>query len=377
MKNQYVGDIGDYGKYGLLRFLASHGIKLGINWYLTADDGSKAGKFTDYLKQSSERIYAPEIFDALQAIAFRKDKTVRMIESADLIPNAQFFAEPMKTEISAPKVRKWERRLWFNNSTLLLRGADLIFADPDNGITYTKTASNKGCEKCILPDEVCEYYSSGKNVVFYCHKGRRKPEAWEQAKTEIRKYIHDAQILAVTCHRGTQRSYIFVLHPADYLRYEQILKAFLATTWGRMFTWEKIEGNAYPSVHREESANKIMLEPLDISFSVCKVTDYSGVDLEMPFTFTGSTDEEKSLVCPTDQVPENTINREDGWKAFRIRGVLDFSLIGILAGITRVLAERQIGVFVISTYNTDYVMTKETAFEAAISALRDAGYSIA
>ena len=69
MKNQYVGDIGDYGKYGLLRFLANQGIKLGINWYLTADDGSRDGKFTDYLNQSSERVYDPELFDALRAVA--------------------------------------------------------------------------------------------------------------------------------------------------------------------------------------------------------------------------------------------------------------------------------------------------------------------
>ena len=377
MKNQYVGDIGDYGKYGLLRFLAKQGIKLGINWYLTANDGSRGRKFTDYLKQSSERVYDPELFDALRAVAFRDDKTVRLIESAGLIPDAEFFAEPLKTGLLDPRARKCDRRLWFNNSTLLLRDTDLIFADPDNGITYTKTASNKGSEKFILPDEVCDYYSSGKNVVFYCHKGRRKPDAWEQAKTEIRKYIHDAQILAVTCHRGTQRSYIFVLHPADHLRYEQILQAFLATAWGRMFIWEKIEGNAYPSSEPQENANKIVLEPLGISFSVCKVADYSGVDLEKPFVFTGSTDEEKSLVCPTDQVPENALIRENGWKAFRIRGVLDFSLIGILAGITRVLAERKIGVFVISTYNTDYVMTKEAAFEDAKSALKGAGYTIA
>lgn len=49
MKNQYVGDIGDYGKYGLLRFLANHGICIGVNWYLTENDESSDGKFTDYL----------------------------------------------------------------------------------------------------------------------------------------------------------------------------------------------------------------------------------------------------------------------------------------------------------------------------------------
>ena len=120
----------------------------------------------------------------------------------------------------------------------------------------------------------------------------------------------------------------------------------------------------------------ISLEPLEIDFSICKVEDYSRIDLQQPFVFTGSTDQEKSLVCPTDIVPKNTITREDGWRAVRICGELDFSLIGILAGITRVLAERRIGIFAISTFSTDYVLTKEVEYEKAIHALKEAGYSI-
>ena len=121
---------------------------------------------------------------------------------------------------------------------------------------------------------------------------------------------------------------------------------------------------------------RISLESLEIDFSVSKVDDYSEIDLQRPFVFTGSTDQEKSLVCPTDMVPKNTIIREDGWKAVRICGELDFSLIGILAGITRILAERRIGIFAISTFNTDYVLTKEVDYEKAIHALKEAGYSI-
>ena len=120
----------------------------------------------------------------------------------------------------------------------------------------------------------------------------------------------------------------------------------------------------------------LSLELLDIAFSVCKVQDYSEVNLDQPFVFTGRTDEEKSLVCPTDKVPENTIAREDGWRAFRIIGVLDFSLIGILAAISQILADEKIGIFAISTYNTDYVLTKDTDFEKAVQALKKAGYSI-
>ena len=74
-------------------------------------------------------------------------------------------------------------------------------------------------------------------------------------------------------------------------------------------------------------------------FTVCQVKDYSLVNLDSEYSFIGKTDEEKSLVCITSEVPENIIQRDDGWKAFCIQGVLDFSLIGILAKIATILAD--------------------------------------
>ena len=71
------------------------------------------------------------------------------------------------------------------------------------------------------------------------------------------------------------------------------------------------------------------IKKIDYDFSVCKVEDYSLVDLQKAYTFIGKTEEENSLVCPTADVPANTTCREDGWRAFRIQGILDFSLIGI------------------------------------------------
>ena len=376
MKNQYVGDIGDYGKYGLLRFLASYGIKIGVNWFLTENDGSTDGKFTTYLKNPADRVYDPELFDALQNIADHPDKTIKMIEQAGIIPGAEFYGELLKGSSLEADAREWNRRLWFNNSTLMLGNAELIFADPDNGISYRKSARTKDSEKFILPEDVAEYYNSGRNVVYYCHKGRRKQEAWEQAKAEIRNHIRDAQILAVTFHRGTQRSYIFVLHPDCYMRYEKIITAFLDSEWGSMFTWENVAGNAFLTDNQQDQEIKIILETLRPRFSVCKVKDYSGVDLTKPFCFTGTTDEENSLVCPEALVPGNTIKRDDGWKGFRIIGQLDFSLIGILARISKILAEGGIGIFAISTYNTDYILTKEENFEKAMKVLKKAGYEV-
>ena len=118
------------------------------------------------------------------------------------------------------------------------------------------------------------------------------------------------------------------------------------------------------------------IEKLDYSFSVCKVKDYSEVDFDNGYYFIGRTDEEYSLVCITDNIPNNVIEHDDNWKAFRIQGVLDFSLIGILSKISTLLAENQIGIFAISTYNTDYVLVKKDNYKKALKVLSHAGYKI-
>ena len=120
----------------------------------------------------------------------------------------------------------------------------------------------------------------------------------------------------------------------------------------------------------------MILEVLQPRFSVCKISDYSGIDLMQPFCFTGATDEENSLVCPEAFVPENTTEREDGWRGFRISGQLDFSLIGILARVSEILASNGIGIFVISTYNTDYIFTKEESFQRALKVLENNEFTI-
>ena len=111
-------------------------------------------------------------------------------------------------------------------------------------------------------------------------------------------------------------------------------------------------------------------------FSVCRLKDLSGIDISGEFTFTAATDEEFSLVCPTDAVPPDAECRDDGWSAFAICGTLDFSLIGILADISAILAKEKIGIFAVSTYNTDYIFTKTKNFKNALSALEKCGYTV-
>lgn len=115
---------------------------------------------------------------------------------------------------------------------------------------------------------------------------------------------------------------------------------------------------------------------LNQEFSICKIKDLSQVDYSDEFCFIAKTDEELSLVCSSRLVPKDIIECDHGWRAFRIQGVLDFSLIGILSKISTLLAENKIGIFAISTYNTDYILTKAEVFDKAIAVLMNNGYKI-
>ena len=118
----------------------------------------------------------------------------------------------------------------------------------------------------------------------------------------------------------------------------------------------------------------MILEILKQRFTVCKLNSAAELPLETEFCFVGKTDRELSLVCPEENVPQNTLAREDGWRCFRVEGTLDFSLVGILSSISSKLAEAGIPIFAVSTFDTDYILVKETQFIPALEILRAAGH---
>ena len=116
------------------------------------------------------------------------------------------------------------------------------------------------------------------------------------------------------------------------------------------------------------------LKTLSHDLTVCKVASVADINQNADFYFIGKTDEELSLVCRTEDTPVNTVERDDGWRGFRIEGVLDFSLIGILSKLSTILAENRIGIFAVSTFNTDYILVKAGNFDRAMNVLAAAGY---
>ena len=117
----------------------------------------------------------------------------------------------------------------------------------------------------------------------------------------------------------------------------------------------------------------LKLELLPQTLTVCKVERLDGFDLS-GLCFIGNTDAELSLVCETEKVPANTLAREDGWRAMRVAGTLDFALTGILSGLAGALAGAKIGIFAVSTYDTDYLLVKKENLDRAVEVLKEAGY---
>ena len=118
------------------------------------------------------------------------------------------------------------------------------------------------------------------------------------------------------------------------------------------------------------------LKKMPYGLTVCKLSDVKEINPNATFYFLSRTDEEISLVCKSEDVPLTAVEQEDGWKGFYIEGVLDFSLVGILSKLSGILAENGIGIFAVSTYNTDYILVKKENFDRAMKLLADAEYTV-
>ena len=120
------------------------------------------------------------------------------------------------------------------------------------------------------------------------------------------------------------------------------------------------------------------IEIMPGSYAVCQTPpgsdNFSWIDRGKFWSVTGTHDE-ISLVCSEDIVPES-IKKEIGWALLRIVGPLDFSLVGVLSGILHPLAENQISVYTISTYNTDYFLVKKTQIDLTVKVLEKCGCKV-
>jgi len=118
------------------------------------------------------------------------------------------------------------------------------------------------------------------------------------------------------------------------------------------------------------------LKVLEEEFAICKLRDLEGVDFSQEFCFLAKTDEELSFICTVDNIPNNCLNAKKGWMAFRIQEKLDFDLVGVVAAIADILAEEQISIYSVSTYNTIYMLIRKENLKEASRMLELNGYEI-
>ncbi len=125
-------------------------------------------------------------------------------------------------------------------------------------------------------------------------------------------------------------------------------------------------------------SKKVPVIVLDPPMGVCRLGNTTTIPQwamrEMPYSIT-RTEDELSIVCPAKNIPAYA-KSENGWRCLKLKGPLPFSMIGVLADISRLLFEQKISIFVISTYDTDYIMVKEEQLQKAFDALKAGGYKI-
>ena len=229
MQNRYFGDVGDYGKYGLLRKLCgltSGGPKLslGVVWYLVPDEGHNGdGKHISYLQKSDYRSCDPELFDGLNNLLNDGVRTVSKIEGASLLPSqTSYFGNFLSfnglpiTGIKNRIARLSVRKIWLSAAHKTVKASDVIFLDPDNGfqVKSVQRHADKG-PKYVFWDEAKQFLDGAKTLVVYHHLNRTKT-----SKQQIEQKIQEFKInlpgretvISVLFKRGSHRVF-FVFFP--------------------------------------------------------------------------------------------------------------------------------------------------------------------
>ena len=121
------------------------------------------------------------------------------------------------------------------------------------------------------------------------------------------------------------------------------------------------------------------LKAIEVHLAVCRLDAGSDVppwvDESRAFTSVTRTVDELSIVCEHDCVPEG-VQIEGPWRAFKVKGPIVMTLIGVVAALANPLADAGISIFAISTFDTDYILVHEPDFDAAVGALTKAGHVV-
>ena len=235
MKNQYVGDIGDYSKLGMLIALSQAGFSIGINWYLTPNEPKHSktvtdGKYIQYLDLPCDT-NNPKLFSALCQIVKNEKRAVKNIENKNLFPNSVTYWNKILESKS--------RDVWHSKALKKLSNNSIIFCDPDNGLEVKSTKPySKNGNKYTTYKEIVDYYKNGSSVIVYNHRDRKPEEDYIKRFTKFREIEETAQakLFYLRASRYSVRDYLFIIHERHFSDLERAINSFLATEWCRYLT---------------------------------------------------------------------------------------------------------------------------------------------
>lgn len=242
MKNQYFGDLSDYKKYSILRFLGDGGLlRICICWMLTEDDGGTDGRHTQYLSDGNTwRKYDPPVFDLLfENVVAREERRIEAVEESDLLTNTNFLSERLTDDLT-------QRQAYFAALHRLLDDVDIVFLDPDNGLETKSTLQGKrNSNKYLYWSELDELIGRDHSVLVYQHYTRTERAAFvrNMALQMLTRYTVATVFVVRTRHTA------FFLIPAA--RHERSLRRALeklADTWGEHIA---------PSAHTAHGAQSL------------------------------------------------------------------------------------------------------------------------
>ena len=236
MQNRYAGDVGDFGKFGMLRMLENVGLCLGVNWYLVEDEShNNDGKHIGYLNDKQYTDCDNELLCLLRAMVLQKNRSVKQLECLGALKTNQYYSRvlPLPRDF-----KSGSRREWHKEALHVMTGCDLVFLDPDNGLLPKSVgAGSDKSVKYVLPEEIIDYYKAGYSVVFYSHRTREQLEVYLERFTKLfgAKELEGATIKGVSFKRGTIRDYFFLIHGEHVEKIVSCLEAFVKGKWGQHF----------------------------------------------------------------------------------------------------------------------------------------------
>ena len=259
MQDQYVGDIGDFGKYGLLRHLTGmrgdaapeDALSLGVVWYLFPDGGNNDGKFTKYLCNPSARDKSlskcdTKLYDQLYKIVVEEKnrKVVRVQESGILAENTAYHERCLSYEPGeSPSSKKLRREAWLKGALEATKEADLVFVDPDNGITEKPIQFREHGPKYVFMEDLERFYKRGQSLVIYHHMGRQGT-ATEQINRLAERLKECLKLpylpWALRYRRGTTRFYFIVHHEDHRDLLQRRLQSFEDSPWIKFDHFQKV-----------------------------------------------------------------------------------------------------------------------------------------